>query len=238
MPNSSPACSRSSAAFSVSCAERVSARSTDNCLVARMYAAANRWPGRVPVKYSDLAAKVTGRVSTSGRKIESTRDRWLDARMAPPAGGMYSPPVTLGRHNRCRIGPAITRETRYFTRPSTPFASRVSTIAAWHPSKGVRRATWPRTDSAPGHTPQPPSPPGTDVLRSGPWRKRRCGLRRRRGPGGDGRPVVGTQEHCDMPGAQRPGRARYLGKRSAVHGLGQEQGLGLLPRVVADQALL
>src|SRR5215467_5674819 len=107
-----------------------------------MYAAANRWPGRVPVKYSDLAAKVTGRVSTSGRKIESTRDRWLDARMAPPVAGMRSPPVTLGRHNRCRTGPASTRLTRYFTRPSTPFVSRDSTITA------ARRQSSKRSDQA------------------------------------------------------------------------------------------
>jgi len=75
-------------------------RFTDNCLVARRYAAAIRWPGLFPVKYSDLAAKVTGRASTSGRKIESTRDRWLEARIAPPVAGICSPPVTSGRHSR------------------------------------------------------------------------------------------------------------------------------------------
>src|SRR6516165_11795986 len=112
-----------------------------------MYAAANRWPGRVPVKYSDLAAKVTGRLSISGRKIESTRDRWLDARMAPPVAGMCPPPVTLGRHNRCRIGPAITRETRYFTRPSTPVTQpALNDSRRPRLNKDVRKVTWARTE--------------------------------------------------------------------------------------------
>jgi hypothetical protein len=44
-------------------------------LVARRYIAVTRSTRRVPVKYSDLAANVTGRLTTSGRKIESRIDR-------------------------------------------------------------------------------------------------------------------------------------------------------------------
>jgi hypothetical protein len=71
--------------------------------------------GLVPVKYSDLATNVTPRGTISGRKIESTNDRWFEARIAPPDEGMFAAPVISGRHSRCRKGPATNRDTPYCT---------------------------------------------------------------------------------------------------------------------------
>jgi hypothetical protein len=76
-----------------------------------MYAPVARLTSPPPVKYSDLAAKVTGRSTISGRKIESMSDRWFDARIAPPDAGTFSIPVTFGRHSRRRIGPATSRDS-------------------------------------------------------------------------------------------------------------------------------
>ena len=67
------------------------------------------------MKYSDFAAKVSGRSSISGRKIESTMDMWLEARMAPPSGGMCSRPVICGRQRTCKSGPATTLDSWYCT---------------------------------------------------------------------------------------------------------------------------
>ena len=86
-------------------------RSTASWPVASMHKLMSRRPGLWLVKYSDLAAKVTGRVSISGRKTESITDRWLEARMAPPVSGMFSPPTTWGCHRPRRNGPAMIRES-------------------------------------------------------------------------------------------------------------------------------
>ena len=59
----------------MSCAARAPARSTDSCPVARRYVLVNRSSSPVPVKYSDLAANVTGLLTIRGRKTESTMDR-------------------------------------------------------------------------------------------------------------------------------------------------------------------
>src|SRR3984885_11985629 len=69
------------------------------------------------VKYSALAENVTGRLTISGRKIESASDWWLTARIAPPDAGMFSTPVTFGRQILGRNGPATFRDSWYCTWP-------------------------------------------------------------------------------------------------------------------------
>jgi len=69
----------------------------------------------VPVKYSDLAANVTGRGTISGRKSESMTDRWFEARMAGPDAGMCSRPVTSGGAKARSTGPATSLDVRYCT---------------------------------------------------------------------------------------------------------------------------
>src|ERR1700730_6578652 len=83
------------------------------------------------VKYSALAENVTGRLTIRGRKIESTSDWWLEARIAPPDAGMFSAPVTFGRQIVCRNGPATIRDSWYCTRPFL-LASLRRTIAVGH----------------------------------------------------------------------------------------------------------
>jgi hypothetical protein len=70
-----------------------------------------RAPGPEAVKYSDLAENVTGRSIISGMNTESTNDRWLAARIAPPAEGTFAAPVTRGRQMVCRNGPATIRDS-------------------------------------------------------------------------------------------------------------------------------
>ena len=115
MPNRLPAWSSASAASSVSWAARGPSRSICSWLVAFRYQAHSRAAGPEAVKYSALAEKVTGRSSTSGRKIESTTDWWLAARMAPPEAGTCPAPVTFGRPMVCSNGPARMRESVYCT---------------------------------------------------------------------------------------------------------------------------
>jgi hypothetical protein len=55
-----------------------------------------------------LARKVIFRSTTSGRKKESEKDRWLLARMAGPSSGMCSMPSTWGVYSVLRAGPTIT----------------------------------------------------------------------------------------------------------------------------------
>src|SRR6202021_3574966 len=69
------------------------------------------------VKYSALAENVTGRLTISGRKIESASDWWLAARIAPPDAGMCSTPIPFGRQIVCRNGPAPIRASWYCTGP-------------------------------------------------------------------------------------------------------------------------
>lgn len=60
------------------------------------------------VKYSDLAGKVTLRLTRSGMKNESATARWLPARIAPPVSGMFSAPTTLVGHSVLSSGPMNT----------------------------------------------------------------------------------------------------------------------------------
>jgi hypothetical protein len=57
------------------------------------------------VKYSLFARKTTGRSTTSGRKIESMKERWFEARMTGPSLGTRSRPMTHGRKIARRMGP-------------------------------------------------------------------------------------------------------------------------------------
>ena len=59
-------------------------RSIGSWLLSRKNRAVSRPLSPFPVKYSDLARKITGRGTISGRKIESENDRWLEAMMAAP----------------------------------------------------------------------------------------------------------------------------------------------------------
>jgi hypothetical protein len=57
------------------------------------------------VKYSLLARNTTGRRSINGRKIESEKERWLEAKIAAPSVGILSAPLTQGLKSTFRIGP-------------------------------------------------------------------------------------------------------------------------------------
>ena len=57
------------------------------------------------MKYSLFARKITGRSTTSGRKIESMNERWFDASTTAPSLGTCSSPTTQGRKIARRIGP-------------------------------------------------------------------------------------------------------------------------------------
>src|ERR1700722_8643897 len=202
----------------------------------------SREPTPRPVKYSDFAAKVSGRSSISGRKIESTMDRWLEARVAPPAGGMCSSPVICGRQRTCSSGPATTLDNWYCTQQLLECRS------AWllkdnrgHPVQtraGSSSFTGRAADPA-GHGPpaQPRGPRsvGADVLAGGPR-----GEAGRRGRGarlacalglGCGSVVTAEQENELAAGA-----------RDLLHGRAgdlpfQQPGRGRLARVVLDHRL-
>jgi hypothetical protein len=81
-------------------------------LVSRKNMAVSRPLIPVPVKYSDLARKMTGRGTISGMKIESENERWLEAIMAAPSDGMLSSPLTHGRKRVRTTGP---RKIRFMT---------------------------------------------------------------------------------------------------------------------------
>src|ERR1039457_2469544 len=133
MPHSAPSRSSPSAESSMSCAARAPARSTGSCPVARRHALVARPRSLVAGDYSDLAASVTGRLIMNGWKIESTIDRWLDARIAPPDGGMCSRPVTSGRQSTRRKGPASTLDVRYLN----PALHVLCSLAARHSVAGL-----------------------------------------------------------------------------------------------------
>jgi len=56
------------------------------------------------VKYSLFARKVTFLGTTSGMKIESLKERWLEAMITGPDCGTFRSPVTLGRKSKVKIG--------------------------------------------------------------------------------------------------------------------------------------
>src|SRR5580698_5221813 len=194
---------------------------------------ASRCPTLRPVKYSDFAAKVSGRSSISGRKIESTMDRWLEARMAPPSGGMYSRPVIRGRQRRRKSGPATTLDSWYCTRQLLECRSAwlLKDIRA-RPRRARscllpqrRRRPAPRVTRVRGSA-------GADILAGGPRgeagrRGRRGALGRTRGLGRG--PVVAAQ-HEDEPVAG----PRNLLDRGARHLSLQQPGLDPVASVVLD----
>src|SRR5215831_9399900 len=187
-----------------------------------------------PVKYSDLAAKVSGRSSMNGRKIESTIDRWLEATIAPPARGMCSAPVISGRHSPRRNGPTTTLETWYFTRPlhqPGPVSAswRPLTITGRRPSSGGARPAAGHRSPAASRWSRPPS--GADVLAGGPGREAGGRLRGRPRAGVGGASVVAAQHQSDLAGA------RHLLQRGAVDPGRQQLRLLQLAGVVLDQRL-
>ncbi len=56
------------------------------------------------VKYSLLARKVTFLGTTKGIKIESLKDKWLEAMITGPDDGTFLKPRTLGRNNNVSTG--------------------------------------------------------------------------------------------------------------------------------------
>jgi len=66
----------------------------------------------LPVKYSDLARKITLRGSGSGPKKWSENDRWLLAMTAGPSRGTFSVPSAHGRNTSARNGPRIALTTQ------------------------------------------------------------------------------------------------------------------------------
>jgi hypothetical protein len=65
------------------------------------------------VKYSLLAKKVTLRGTTSGIKIESLNDRWLEARMSGPDAGTFLKPLTFGLNKIIKNGVRKARSVPY-----------------------------------------------------------------------------------------------------------------------------
>jgi hypothetical protein len=68
-------------------------------------------PGEV--KYSLLAKKVTLRGTTKGIKMESLKDRWLDAMITGPFAGTFRSPLTLGRKPAIKKGVRNARKVPY-----------------------------------------------------------------------------------------------------------------------------
>src|SRR3954470_23073545 len=62
----------------------------------------------LPVKYSAFATNVTLRRTIRGVKIESEKERWLQARITGPDSGTLSRPRTSGRKTSRSRGPRIT----------------------------------------------------------------------------------------------------------------------------------
>jgi hypothetical protein len=65
------------------------------------------------VKYSLLAKKVTLRGTTKGIKIESLKDKWLEAMMTGPFAGTLRRPLTLGRKPAIKNGVRNARKVPY-----------------------------------------------------------------------------------------------------------------------------
>ena len=60
-----------------------------------------------PVKYSDLARKITFRGTGSGPKKWSENDRWLLARMTGPRRGTFLTPHARGRKTIFSVSPSV-----------------------------------------------------------------------------------------------------------------------------------
>src|SRR5690606_18417122 len=97
----------------------------------------------LPVKYSALATNVTFRLTTSGMKIESEKERWLLARIAGPVSGTCSSPSTTGRKTTRSQGPSRTY-----------FSSQYSSTGSLSP-RSVRSLR-----SSPGGAQRGPGPAG------------------------------------------------------------------------------
>ena len=61
----------------------------------------------LPVKYSLLARKLIGRLTATGRKTESTNERWLLAKITAPDAGTFSSPRVHGRNTEFANGPTM-----------------------------------------------------------------------------------------------------------------------------------
>jgi len=97
MPNARPSRNTSSARSSESWAAREELRSTGMAPTPAKKLRRRSPMGPEPVKYSDLARKLTLRGATSGIANESMNDRWLLAMMTPPSRGTLSTPLIVGR---------------------------------------------------------------------------------------------------------------------------------------------
>jgi hypothetical protein len=82
-------------------------------------------PGEV--NYSLFAMKVTLRGTTSGMKIESLKERWLEATMTGPTFGTLRNPVTLGLKRTIKIGVRKDLRNVYATVPA-PFLKSPLTV--------------------------------------------------------------------------------------------------------------
>jgi hypothetical protein len=65
------------------------------------------------VKYSLFARNVTLRGTTSGIKIESLKDKWLEAMISGPFAGTLRNPLTLGRNKIIKNGVRKARSVPY-----------------------------------------------------------------------------------------------------------------------------
>ena len=113
MPKARPSRSTWSAASSESWAAREECRSTGIALDPSKNPRRIAPPMPVPVKYSDLARKLTGRGAAIGMAKESMNDRWLLARSTPPVSGTFSVPVIVGRQMSFESGATTPWLMRY-----------------------------------------------------------------------------------------------------------------------------
>lgn len=97
MPKALPPFSASSAASNEAWAARWVPRSTGTASIAVKKLRLSQPLNPVPVKYSALARKTTGRGVTSGITTLSMKERWLLARITAPRFGTFSRPTTTGR---------------------------------------------------------------------------------------------------------------------------------------------
>src|SRR3954465_8330677 len=82
-------------------------RSIGNWLMPRKKCFITQPTTPLPVKYSLLARKLMGRLTATGRKTESTNDRWLLAKITAPDDGTFSSPRVQGRNTEFANGPTM-----------------------------------------------------------------------------------------------------------------------------------
>src|SRR3954470_5960410 len=151
MPSRWPALTRRVAVSSAACAALPPERSIGNwpTPVKNHFLSRPLKPGSV--KYSDLAGKVTLRLTRSGMKNESATARWLPARIAPPVSGMFSAPTTLVGHSVLSSGPMNTHfMSQYSTGASVLHRSPTPVTRDGQPTKPGGRRTTETTRLPPG----------------------------------------------------------------------------------------